>query len=142
MALAIGWPAALFYDQPRLQQVALVGGAVAFALALITLGASWALGRAPRTRRVVVLHVLAAATVTALAAPVALNELLALAASASSTLDAGLSLAVVPLALVMGLPMALVSGVVFSFVALARQPSDGELQDAGVLHPHDVQPFR
>lgn len=141
LAAALGWPSALFYDQPRLQQLALIAGAAVFALALVTLGASWALGRAPRTRRTVVLHVLAATAIAALAAPFVLTQMLPLAPD-SEALASPLSLAVTPMALVFGLPMALVSGLLFALIALERRRSDGELAEDGVLQPNDVQPFR
>ena len=80
LAVAVGWPTLLFYNDPALQSVALVLALGVFALALTSLVAAWALGRAPRTRRVVVLHVLTAATLTALAAPLFLPELLTLVA--------------------------------------------------------------
>lgn len=140
LAAAVGWPAALFFDQPRLQQLTLTAGAVVFALALITLGASWALGRAPRTRRAVVLHVLAATAIAALVAPLVLTQVLPLAPA--SAVASPLSLAVTPMALVFGLPMALISGLVFALIALERQKSDGELAEENILRPNDVQPFR
>ena len=149
LALAIGWPAALFYNDPGLQRLALVAGAAVFALALLSLGASWLLGRAPRTRRIVVLHVLSAGALVALAAPFILTELLAIVADyersgSGEGFTFAMSLAMLPLALVLGLPIALASGVVFAWTALARQPGPHEtaLLDDGVFSPHDVQPFR
>ncbi len=112
LALALGLPAAVFMNDPALQRFALVAGALVFALALLTLGASWALGRAPRTRRVVLLHVL----------------------------GGGVAAALPPLALALGLPIVLVSGILFAFVALARQRPP-RLDDT-LFRPHDVQPFR
>jgi len=51
-----------------------------------------------------------------------------------------MSLAMVPLALVIGLPMALVSGIVFAWVALKRSGvGSGDLMDDDRF---DVQPFR
>lgn len=147
LAFAIGWPAAVFANAPALQRLAVIAGAAVFALALLTLGASWAIGRAPRTRRVVVLHVLLAGVVAAVVAPFVLTEMLALVTDAASlqsaqSLSANMSLALTPLALVLGLPVALVSGTLFAWLALSRQRSVGELSEDGVLGPPDVQPFR
>lgn len=143
LALAIGWPAALFYNAPGLQRLALVAGAVVFALALVSLGASWALGRAPRTRRVVVLHVIFAGALTAIVAPFALTELLATAANyeqdgAGARFSFEMALATAPLALVLGLPIALISGIVFAWTALARHA----VNDHDFVLRDDIQPFR
>lgn len=145
LALAIGWPAAIFYNDPAPQRLALVAGAAVFALALITLGLSWVVGRAPRARRIVVSHVVLAGAVVALIAPFILVELLALVANyetegAGSRFTFEMSLAMAPLALVIGLPMALVSGIVFAWVALTSQPiGGGDIVGDDVF---DVQPFR
>ncbi|MDZ4692043.1 hypothetical protein [Terricaulis sp.] len=126
LAAAIGWPAALFMEEPSLQRLALVAGMAVFAIALITLGASWALGKAPRARRVVVLHVVLAGALIAVLAPFVLTQLLAAladyeqngAAAASFTTD--MALAMAPLALIIGLPMTSVSALLFSWLALTR----------------------
>jgi len=143
LAMAIGWPAALFYTDSGPQRLALFAGSAVFALALLTLGAMWAFGRAPRSRRVVVVHVVIAGAITFLLAPIVLGELLALVAETTErhgTLTFGMSLAMVPLAIVLGLPITLVSGIVFAWVALAHQRPH-ELLDDGVFR-EDVQPFR
>jgi hypothetical protein len=146
LALAIGWPTALFYNAPNLQRLALVAGAFVFALALLTLGASWIMGRAPRTRRIVVLHVLTAGAIAAIVAPFVLTELLAAVADyehagAGANFTFTMSLAMAPLALVLGLPIALISGIVFAWLALSRRPPPDELLGDGVF-TSDVQPFR
>ena len=142
LALAIGWPAALLGDDAALQRLALVAGAAVFALALMTLGASWAVGRAPRTRRTVVLHVLFAGVLASLAAPFVLTELLALVAGAerAGNFSASMSMALTPLALVFGLPMALISGTVFAWTALSRPRQ--ERVDDRIFVADDVQLFR
>jgi hypothetical protein len=147
LALAIGWPAALFYSEPGLQRLALITGAAVFALALISLGVSWALGRAPRARRIVVLHVVVAGAITALAAPFVLTELLAAvadyeSAGAVANFTLAMSLALASLALVLGLPIALVSGILFAWVALARPHVAAEALLDDAPFRHDVQPFR
>jgi hypothetical protein len=142
LALAIGWPAALFYQSAPLLRFILVAGAMVFALALITLGASWALGRAPRTRRTVVIHVLLAGALTAFAAPFVLTELLGAVANRAETFSAGMAMAMTPLALVIGLPVFLISGTLFAFAALARTKAPSALLEDDFARPHDVQPFR
>lgn len=147
LAIAIGWPAALFYQDAAPQRIALIAGAAVFAIALITLGISWATGRAPRARRIVVLHVVVAGAIAALIAPFALTELLAAvadmqSAGAGAQFTLTMSLAMVPLALVLGLPIALVSGIVFAWTALVRRHgAPGDVLDDGVFR-NDVQPFR
>jgi hypothetical protein len=115
-----------------------------FAVALITLGASSALGKAPRARRTVVTHIVTAGALAALSAPFVLTELLAAAGERHAGDGAGLplsmSLAMTPLALLLGLPIALISGVVFAWVALARgRIGEGDLID---FRNDNVQPFR
>ncbi len=128
LTLAIGWPAGLFTRDSAIQRLALVVGAAAFAIALVSLGASWLIGRAPRARRVVVLHVVIAGALASLAAPFILSQILA-ALAAYQGAGAGeifaMAVSMAPLTLVLGLPIALVSGVVFAWVALARRrPGD------------------
>lgn len=145
LALAIGWPAALFVGQTVLLRLTLAAGAVVFALALVSLGASWALGRAPRTRRVVVVHVLAAGLLITIGSPFVIAELLATVgdgASAARSFWFSMSVAVTPLAFLIGLPSALISGMVFVWIALARQRVRIDTLDDGLFRPHDVQPFR
>lgn len=145
LALAIGGPAAVFYNEPALQRLAGVAGAAVFALALITLGASWIMGRAPRARRIVVQHVVIAGAIVALVAPFVLVELLALVADyerqgAGEGFTFAMSLAMAPLALVIGLPASLAAGIVFAWVALKR--GDAGAGDLVADDRFDVQPFR
>lgn len=143
LAVAVGWPTALFLNDPDLQSVALVLGLGVFAIALLTLGAAWALGRPPRSRRVVAMHVLAAATLAALAAPFFLPELLTLVVEPNdqaTRFDIAMALAMAPLALVICLPIALVSGMAFAWIALTRgRIGEGDLID---FHTSTVQPFQ
>lgn len=143
LALAISWPAALFSGDSASLRLVLVFGAIVFVLALISLSAGWTLGRAPRTRRVVVLHVLGASAAVIVAAPFVLPELLAGDSSAAAqALTVEMALAMTPLALVLGLPIMLVSGLVFAVLALARPRPEGELLGENVFNLQDVQPFR
>ncbi|MBC7767280.1 MAG: hypothetical protein H7124_00685 [Phycisphaerales bacterium] len=126
LALAIAWPAALFWQQPNLARLTLVSGMLVFALALSSLGAIWALGRAPKSRRAVLLHVLCAGALVALLAPFALTGLLGALgayrdADAGAALSLADSLAIAPLALIVGLPVALISGIIFAWLALSRR---------------------
>lgn len=112
LAVAVGWPGALFYSNPETLTPVLVAGAVAFALALASLGATWAAGRAPKERRIVVLHVVLAGAAAATLSPW-------LASGAS--LDSAMVFSFAPLALLLGLPAALVSGMLFAWLALTRR---------------------
>ena len=80
LTLAIGWPAAVFYEEIGPQRLIITALFAVFAIALISLGASWVMGRPPKSRRIVVLHVIAAGVIAALAAPFVLTWLLALVA--------------------------------------------------------------
>ena len=144
LAMAIGWPAAPFSGDPGLQRLAIVAGLVVFAVALVTLGLNWVLGRAPKERRVVVMHVITAGALAAIAAPFVLTELLALVANyqhrgAGDNFSLSMALAMTPLALLLGLPISLVSGLIFAWVAFHR----GRADDADLAtFESDVQPFR
>src|SRR5262245_46166082 len=111
LAVAIGWPAALFYSDAGLQQLVVIAGAAVFALALISLGASWAIRRPPKTRRTAVMHVIVAGAIASAAAPFVLTNLAsALSGYARAGADASvpIAMAMAPLAIVIGLPVALV----------------------------------
>jgi len=145
LALAIGGPVAVFYGDESMQRLAGVLGAAVFALALTTLGASWMMGRAPRTRRSVVLHVVLAGAIVGLLAPFVLIEMLAMVANyeregAGAGFTFAMSLAMAPLALVIGLPASLAAGIVFAWVALKR--GDAGANDLVSDDRFNVQPFR
>ncbi|MEZ5956867.1 MAG: hypothetical protein R3C27_06620 [Hyphomonadaceae bacterium] len=142
LALAIGWPAALFYQEPNPQRFAIASLFIVFAIALTSLGASWIMGQPPKTRRVAVLHVVSAGVMAALLAPFVLTWLLTLVAEhehegAAEHFSLAMSLATTPLVVMIGLPVVLVSGILFSWIALKRGLPMRE-QD----YRHDVQPFR
>lgn len=142
LAAAIGWPLILLGSDGGLRQFALVAGAGVFALALTTLGAAWAFGRAPRTYREVVAHVLVAGAAAALAGPIILTGILATVGEyeregGGAVFDLAMGASVTPLALVLGLPIALISGIMFAVMALMRpRPDEDEPRR------DDVQPFR
>lgn len=142
LALAIGGPTVVLTGDEALQRMALVAGFCAFASALITLGLAWVLGRPPRSRRAVVLHIVLSGGATALLAPLVLTKLLEAVIDYShpgggENLDASMSLAMTPLAFVLGLPLALFSGIVFAWVAMSPPR-----REEATLSRHDVQPFR
>lgn len=145
LALGIVWPLALFYDDAAPQRLALTGLFIVFAITLVSLGARWLLGRAPKARRVVVGHVVIAGLITALIAPFALTQLLGNVAAAENSgahFSFDMALAMVPLSLVLGLPIALVSGILFAWTALKPSAAGAsDLLDDGVFRS-DVQPFR
>lgn len=140
LALAIGAPYLAFREDGALANMALIAGAFVYALALTTLGVAWAFGRAPRSRREVVLHVVFAGAVAALGAPYMMTRLLGMAAEeGGKVFSLPMALGVTPLAIVLGLPIALISGLAFAIVAL-KQPtiSEANAEDARF----EVQPFR
>lgn len=141
LALAIGWPLAAFYDDRTPQRLVITALFAVFAIALVTLGASYALGRAPKTRRIVVLHVVAAGVIAALTAPFVLTLLLSTLtehAGATAHFSVAMSVATTPLVVMLGLPVVLISGIVFAWTALKRGTPSQREQD----YRHDVQPFR
>lgn len=155
LVLAIGWPALLLRDDGGLARAVLIAGAATFAVSLITLGAAWLLGRAPRGRGAVVAHILLAGALCALAAPFVLESLLNSLADGASTgpgLRASLPYALAPLALLLGLPITLFSALAFALVALVKPrraddapPPSAEANTDDLLRPdpvRDVQPFR
>jgi hypothetical protein len=141
LAAAIGWPAALFYDDIAPQRLAIATLFVIFAVALTTLGVSWIIGQAPRTRRVVVLHVLIAGALTTLIAPFAITWLLTIVArdeGAGERFSWAMSLSTTPLVLMLGLPVVLLSGMLFAWIALKRGMVRNDAED----YRHRIQPFR
>jgi hypothetical protein len=145
LGLAIGWPAGLFYNDAGLQQLVVIAGAGVFALALITLGASWMLRRPPKTRRTAVMHVIVAGAIVSVVAPFVLTKLLSAVtdyshAGAGANFSLPMAMAMLPLAIVLGLPVALVSAITFAWIALKRQPPPEP--DEVVGYHVDVQPFR
>jgi len=126
LVLALGWPALALREEPGLAQMALTAGAGAFALCLLSLGAAWIARRPPRARRTVVEHMVIAGLIASAAAPlVFLFVLEALARSEQADapgLTASMAYAMTPLAIMLGLPVALFAGLVFSWVALVKPP--------------------
>lgn len=138
LALAISWPLALFYGNPGTQRLAVTALFAVFGLSLITLGARWAMGKPPKLRSIVVSHIVLVSLVVALLSPFALSGLLG-ESGGGEQLTFSMSLSVLPLILLIGLPIALVSGVLFAWTALTRPKSKDDLI---VTFQGDVQPFR
>jgi len=144
LAAAIGWPALFFQNDGAIQKLTVVAGAAMFAVAMVTLGTAWATGKAPRTRRAVVIHVLFAGFVAAVVAPFVLTALLAGVADYEKAGDGArfsmeMSLTMIPLGILIGLPVALVSGIVFAWLGLTR----AKLEDSELVgDSFDSQPFR
>ncbi|MES1198713.1 MAG: hypothetical protein ABUS48_01890 [Pseudomonadota bacterium] len=125
VALAVGWPAYVLHEQNGFAALMLASGALGMALSLAALGGAWALGRPPRTRKTVVRNVTWTGAVIAAAAPFVLVNLLAPGELAKET-----PFAMAPLALILGLPISLFAGIVFSMVALVKQAPDAADDDA------------
>lgn len=143
LGLAIGVPALLFGSNEGQQRLALVAGTCVFILALIALGVSWAIGFAPRTRRTVVMHVVWSGAAISLLAPFVLTDLMATvagAAHAGEHFTFSMSLAMIPLALVLGLPLSLVSGLIFAWTAF--EPPRPRKHSEVMIERADVQPFK
>lgn len=142
LALAIAAPLGVFYDDPGLQRVLLAGAIATFVIALAALGVAWLAFGAPKARRQVVAYVVGAGSIVALAAPLTLPELIEIAGRGPERLSLAMALAGAPLALAIGLPMALMSGVIFAWIALRQPDPDAERLAGDEAFRHDVQPFR
>lgn len=140
LGLAISWPLALFYGNPGSQRLAVTALFAVFGLSLMTLGARWAMGKAPKMRSIVVSHIVSVALVVALLSPFALGQLLG-GENAGQHVTFSMALSVLPLLLLVGLPIALISGVLFAWVALTR-PKTTNSDDLIITFQGDVQPFR
>lgn len=128
LAAAIAWPLLLFRDDPGPQRLSLLALFATFAITLLSLGISWAIAKPPRTRRVVVLHVVLAAAAVALIGPFFVSGLISAGAIAP--------LAMTPIAIVLGLPIALISGLIFALLALGpgRLGNDGDILEDHVFN--------
>lgn len=157
LALALGGLAFALNDEGGLGTAVVVAGALVFAAAFLGWGFAWALNKPPRTRRVAVSYLLIPGVIVSLAAPFVFESLAHVIAAAESgasiapqtALPDNAALATVPLALLVGLPMVLISGLVFAFVAFAKQPRIEKAlpeprvkrEEADARRAHDFQPF-
>lgn len=127
VVLGLGWPALALRQESGLAPMVLIGGALAFALAAISLGAAWAMRRPPRTYKTVLAHVLAAGLIVALAAPFAFTHLLEWIARSEGGegglgLPSRLNVLLWPLALLIGLPTLCFAGLAFALCAFVKPP--------------------
>jgi hypothetical protein len=145
LILALGWPAWALMDEPGMLRFTVLAGAAALVVALISFGIFLALGKPPRTRRAVMHHVLLGGLVAALLSPFFLQSgLEALATQSGQTaapLPHGAALALAPLCLVLGLPMAYVAGFAFSHVALIKPAKAAHEADPDPPRPDPVQRY-
>jgi hypothetical protein len=136
LVLALGLPYALFFFDRALLTTALTALISAFVLALAWMGLGWARGRPPKARRLVVEMVVTSGLVVAFAAPLVQALWFALRPEDAWPL--------VLFELMLGLPLALVSGIVFAWTALSRPPGPGEpgpVLDDGAFRS-SYQPFK
>ncbi len=127
LVLALGWPAAALRGNGALPYFYLVAGAAGFALAFVSLAGASIMRRPPKTRRIVITHVIAGCAAALAAAPTVYLALLRrIAALEDGAPDVGVGdgtgVALAPLALMLGLPAALFAGAVFSLVSFAKAP--------------------
>lgn len=154
LALALGWPAWALSAEPGLMQMTLIAGAVAFAMAFVSLAYAWIRGRPPRTRLAVMEHILFAGLVSALLAPFAFGWLIGELNSyesvgAAAPPPSGLTLSTLPLALILGLGVSYAAGLIFALVALVKPERDmrGMIEAAppalsderGAVRRHDAE---
>lgn len=131
LALALGWPVLALMNEPGIARTIVITGATAFAIGLLSLGVTWALGRPPRTHHEVLTHLILAGAIAALGAPFVLERVLQ-TLHGDNDIPSTTALALAPLALLIGLPVALFSGLLFSLVALVKRSPE---RDAD-LGPH------
>jgi len=125
LALALGWPVLALHDDTGWPEIVSITAALAFAIGFVSMGCAWAIGRPPRSLRDAVLHLLWPCIFAALAAPFVYRTLIvSIAIAQSGTMRAPIPLqfaaAAEPVALLVGLPIALVSALTFCAVALVK----------------------
>jgi len=123
LALAVGWPAYALHEQTGFAALMFGAGAIGMTLSLAALGGAWALGRPPRTRKSVIRNITWTGAVIAAAAPFLLVNL---PGAHVDGLARETPFAMAPLALLLGLPISLFAGVVFSLVALVKDAGIAE----------------
>ena len=130
-------------DSNAMAMTALITGAIVFASSFVTLTCAYSFGGAPRSRGEVLQHFLVTGIIAAIAAPFVLTGMLdAVAASehTSTGLRGATAFAMMPLAVLLGLPVAFFYGLVFSFVALVKPQRDAP-GPATSYHGRDVRPL-
>lgn len=142
LAIALGAPALVFFQDGGFAQMVVVAAAVGLIAALVSLAIASAAGRPPRSRREIVLHALWLSLLSALLAPVAFQALLTAmegieAPSGPVGLDLMLPLALWPLAILIGLPTALFGGLTLGYIAFTPAWTE---EDAPHRHPAAAEP--
>ena len=128
LALAIGWPALLLSSDGTMARGIGAAGVLTFILGLSTLGISWARGKPPHTHRDVLIHLVVSGALVSLAAPFVMVWLIEAAAAQRNpgadevSLPLSASLSMIPLTLLVGLPTAFISALLFAVVALVKPP--------------------
>lgn len=134
LALAIGWPALLLSSDATMARGVGAAGVLTFVLGLSTLGLAWARGKPPRSHRDVLVHLVVAGALVSLTAPFAMVWLIETAAAQRNpgaenvSLPLSASLSMIPLTLLVGLPTAFISALVFAVVALVKPPRNTPAQ--------------
>jgi multisubunit Na+/H+ antiporter MnhG subunit len=134
LALAVGWPALLLSSDATMARGIGVAGVLTFILGLSTLGLAWARGKPPRSHRDVLLHLVIAGALVSLTAPFAMVWLIEAAAAQRNPgaedvrLPLSASLSMIPLTVLVGLPTAFISALIFAVVALVKPPRNRPAQ--------------
>ena len=114
--IGLGAPAAALSAEGGFAIMAIVTVGAGMLSSLLSLAIAAASGRQPRSRREVMIHVLWLGALSALTAPIVFLMLVN-AIDHGAGLSAGLGLALWPLALSIGLPLALFGGLTLAYVA-------------------------
>lgn len=129
LLLSLGLPALILSGEGGAGQLVMIAATLGVLAALASLMLAAAFGRVPRARLEVVTHTLRIVLLAALAAPIAFQMLL----HAMEGVDAPngpiglpflLPVGLWPLALFAGLPIGLLAGLLFAFLAFRYEPRD------------------
>jgi len=131
LVLALGPPAAVLHREGGMAQMTLIAATLGLLGALSALAFAGAVGSAPRTRRDIVALVIWFGLGAALLAPIAFQALLQAMEGVEGVagpvgLPALLPIALWPLALIVGLPIALLGGLSLAFVAFELEKEEEE----------------
>lgn len=129
LTIALGVPALVLMGEDGMGQLTLIVAALSNTAALLSLMFATAIGRMPRSRREVMLHVLWLGVFAALASPLAFQILLTAMEGVEAPegpigLSSFLPFALTPLSLFVGLPIALLGGLCLAFLAFRRAPAE------------------
>lgn len=135
LAIGLGTPWLVLSNEGGFALLAVLTAAVGIGAAFLSLGIASAMGRPPRSRREVLLHVIWLTALAALCAPLFFQALLHAMEGVEAPmgpvgLSDGLPFALWPLALFLGLPLGLFAGLVLGFVAMTRAEAPLTLHQA------------